>query len=161
MLTCCRRNVMFLYRYFLFQNVSQNLSSLKCVLVKLFTVEEKVKKLSSRAHIVNIGFHVLDGRERNEQKELKFALQSVQKDYVNLWRSCYRLGIVVVYGRVISLFVETTTLRSLLYLSCSLAAQRPACSVNKRSLNVSLYLLIAQRHKWILRKILLIVKLYA
>ena len=75
---------MFLYRYFLFQNVSQNLSSLKCVLVKLFTVEEKVKKLSSRAHIVNIGFHVLDGRERNEQKELKFALQSVQKDYVNL-----------------------------------------------------------------------------
>ena len=54
--------------------------------MKLFTVEEKVKKLSSRAHIVNIGFHVLDGRQRlrNEQKELKSALQSVQKYYANL-----------------------------------------------------------------------------
>ena len=54
--------------------------------MKLFTVEGKVKKMSSRAHIVNLGLHVLDGRERlrNEQKELKFALQSVQKDCANL-----------------------------------------------------------------------------
>ena len=47
---------------------------------------------------------------------MKFAMQSVQKGYANLWRSCYCLASSWMFVLVLSLFVETTTLRSLLYL---------------------------------------------